>query len=439
MSEYFPEVPHVEYEGPDSDTELAFDYYDPDKQVGDKTMKEHLRFAVSFWHAFTGDGSDPFGAPTMQRPWDDIEDPMEKAEARIEANFELLDKLGVDYFCYHDRDLAPSGDTIEESNENLDEIVPLIKEKIDETGIGVLFGSAELFAEPKYAVGAASSPSADVFAHAGAQVKKALEVTNELGGEGFCLWGGREGYKTLLNTDMGLEQDNVARFLTMVADHADEIGFEGQLMLEPKPKEPMKFQYDHDAATIHAFLQKYDLDDRFTLNIETNHATLADRPFAHELRYARLNDILGSIDANQGDKLVGWDTDEFPFSLRDHTLAMYEILQNGGIAPGGINFDAKVRRESFEPVDLVHGHITGMDTYARALEAAHALKESGELEEFVDERYSSYDEGIGQQIVEGEADLADLEEYTLDNDVPQPESGREEKLNALLNRYILEA
>lgn len=438
MNEFFQKISSIEYEGPDSDNPLAYRYYNPKKKIGNKSMEEHLRFSVAYWHTFTGDGSDPFGAGTMQRPWNSIEDPMERAKARTKAAFEFMEKLGVPYFCFHDRDIAPAGRNLKESNENLAEILPLIKDLMRETGIELLWGTSELFREPKYMHGASTSPNADIFAHASAQVKKAMEVVNELDGENFVFWGGREGYKTLLNTDMGFELDNMARFFEMAIDHADKIGFDGQLLIESKPKEPTKHQYDFDVAHVLAFLKKYGLDDEFKVNVEANHATLAKHSFQHELQYARINGILGSVDANQGDKLLGWDTDQFPTNVYDTTLAMYEILKNGGLERGGLNFDSKVRRESFEPVDLFYGHISGMDAFAKGLEVAHKLLETGELEDFVEKRYESYKTGIGKKIAEGEVGFEELEEYSLKNEDLTLTSGRQEKLESILNKYILE-
>jgi len=441
MDEYFPAVDSVSYQGPASDDPLSFAYYDPEKRVGDRTMAEHLRFSVAYWHTFTHDGSDPFGEGTIERRWDDLDDPIERANARVDAAFEFMDKLGVPYFCFHDRDVAPRGASLAETNANLDAVVDRIERRMDETGIDLLWGTAQLFAEPKYAHGAATSPNADVFAHAAAQVKKALDVTARLGGENFVFWGGREGYKTLLNTDMALELDNMARFLRLAADYADDIGFDGQLLVEPKPMEPTKHQYDFDAAAVLAFLREYGLDDRFALNLEANHATLAGHSFQHEVRYARVNDALGSVDANRGDELLGWDTDQFPTDIYATTLAMYEVLEAGGLAPGGLNFDAKVRRESFEPVDLFYGHISGMDGFARGLEVAHALREDDALAAFVADRYASYGAGVGADIVAGDTDLGSLATYALDNDSDldhEGRSGRQERLESVLNRYILE-
>jgi len=438
MAEFFPEVSKIEFEGPKSKDPLAFKYYDPGRKVGEETMEERLRFSVAYWHTFTNRGEDPFGAGTAVRPWDSVEGEMEKAQARAEAAFEFMDKLGVKFFCFHDRDIAPTGTSLEETNRKLDEMADYIGELMEEKGIGLLWGTANLFEHPRYLHGAGSSPNADVFAYAAAQVKKALEITNKLGGEGYVFWGGREGYETLLNTDLSLEQDNLARFFHMAVDYAEKIGFEGQFLIEPKPKEPTKHQYDFDVGNVLAFLRKYDLEEHFKVNIEGNHSTLAGHTFQHELRLARTNGVLGSVDANQGDPLLGWDTDQFPTDLYATTLAMYEILKNGGLAPGGLNFDAKVRRGSFEPVDLFHGHIAGMDTFARGLTVAHRLLQEGELEELIEDRYSSYKEGIGKKISQDETDFAQLEEYALQNDRISNRSGRQEVIESLINRYILE-
>lgn len=438
MGELFKDVPKIKYEGKDSRNPLAFKYYNPEEVVGDKTMAEHLRFSVAYWHTFTGEGVDPFGMGTMVRPWNSLQDPMELAKARVEAAFEFMQKLGVEYFCFHDRDIAPEGETLAETNRNLDEIVTLIKEKMEETGIKLLWGTANLFAHPRFVHGAATSPNADVFAYAAAQVKKALEITKELGGENYVFWGGREGYETLLNTDMGLEQDNLARFFQMAIDYAEEIGFTGQFLIEPKPKEPSKHQYDFDVATVLSFLRKYGLEKYFKMNIEANHATLAGHTFQHELHLARVNGVLGSVDANQGDMLLGWDTDQFPTDIYTTTLAMYEILKNGGLHSGGLNFDAKVRRASFEPVDLFYGHIAGMDAFARGLKVAHKLLENKVLEDFVAERYNSYREGIGKDIVEGKVGFKELEEYAMKNEQITNTSGRQEMLESIVNQYIIE-
>ena len=435
MEEIFPEVNTIQFEGKDSKNPLAFKYYNPQEKIGDKTMEEHLRFAVAYWHTFTGDGTDPFGSATMVRPWNDIDDPMEKAKLRVKAAFEFMSKLGVKYFCFHDRDIAPAGKNLSETNQNLDTIVDLIEEKMNEYDINLLWGTACLFDHPRFMNGAASSPNADVFAYSAAQVKKAMEVTKRLGGENYVFWGGREGYETLLNTDMGIEQDNIARFFEMAIDYAEKIGFDGQLLIEPKPKEPTKHQYDFDVSTVLAFLRKYNLQDYFKLNIEANHATLAGHTFQHELQTARINDALGSVDANQGDMLLGWDTDQFPTDVYKTTLAMYEILKNDGLAPGGLNFDATVRRPSFEPIDMFYGHIAGMDSFARGLKTAHRLLEDRVFEDILKERYQSYQSGIGKKIREGKIGFDELAEYAKNNEI-QNRSGHQEKLEAILNSYI---
>jgi len=438
MQEYFPEVGSIDYGGPETQSPLKFNHYNPEEEVGSKTMEDHLRFSVAYWHTFTGRGSDPFGAGTAERPWDGIEEPMEKAKARAKAAFEFMDKLGVNYFCFHDRDIAPPGDDLAETNDNLDEMVSFIEGLMEENDVELLWGTANLFEHPRYVHGAATSPNPDVFAYASAQVKQALEATKRLGGENYVFWGGREGYATLLNTDLGLEQDNLARFLEMAVEHAEKIGFKGQLLLEPKPMEPTKHQYDFDIEHVAAFLRKYGLEDYFKGNIEANHATLAGHEFNHELAFARENDLLGSVDANQGDKLLGWDTDQFPTDVYETSLAMYEVLKGGGLAPGGLNFDAKVRRESFKPKDLFIAHVAGMDAFAFGLKVAHRLLENGELEELREERYSSYSTGRGKEIVNGDTSLESLAEYAA-QDLREPiklESGRQEELEALLNRYI---
>lgn len=438
MQEIFKDVPKIKYEGKGSKNPLAFKFYNPDEKIGNKTMKEHLRFAVSYWHTYTANGSDPFGAGTMLRPWDGITDPIELAKARVRANFEFMDKLGMEFFCFHDRDIAPEGNNLRETNKNLDIIVDYIKEFLKDSDKKVLWGTANAFTNPRFVNGAATSPNADVFAYVSAQVKKAIEVTKELGGQNYVFWGGREGYETLLNTNTGLELDNFARFLHMAVDHAKEIGFQGQFLIEPKPKEPTKHQYDFDVATVLGFLRKYDLEKHFKVNIEANHATLAQHTFQHELNIARINGVLGSVDANQGDLMLGWDTDQFPTNIYDTTFAMYEILKNGGLHKGGLNFDAKVRRASFEPVDLFYGYIAGMDTFARGLKVANKLLEDGVLENFVDKRYESYNTGIGKDIVEGKVGFKELEKYALELKEIKNTSGRQEMLENIVNGYITE-
>lgn len=436
MGEYFKNIPKIKFEGAGSDNPLAFKHYNPDEVVAGKTMKEHLRFAVAYWHTFQGTGIDLFGAGTMLRPWEGIACPMELAKVKMEAAFEFFTKLGVPFFCFHDRDIAPEGSTLAETNRNLDRIVELAKELIRETGVKLLWGTANLFNHPRYVHGASTSCNADVFAYAAAQVKKAMEITKELDGLNYVFWGGREGYETLLNTDMKLELDNLARFLHMAVDYAKEIDFNAQFLIEPKPKEPTKHQYDFDAASVIGFLESYGLDRYFKLNIEANHATLAAHTFNHELRVARINGLLGSIDANQGDPLLGWDTDQFPTNIYETALAMYEVLKDGGFKTGGLNFDAKVRRASFEPVDLFYAHIAGMDAFARGLKIASRIIEDGKIDNFIAERYRSYSEGIGKKIVEGSVGFRELERYALENEGISNSSGRQELLEAILNSYL---
>jgi xylose isomerase len=434
---YFSEVNNITFGGPQSKNPLEFKYYNPSEIVGDKTMEDHLRFSVAYWHTFTANGTDPFGTPTMFRTWDRLSG-MDLAKARLEAAFEFFEKLGVPFFCFHDVDISPEGDTLRETNANLDEIIGLTKDYMQTSKVKLLWNTANMFSHPRFLHGAATSSNADVFAYAAAKVKKGLEVAKELGAENYVFWGGREGYETLLNTDMGLELDNLGRFMHMAVDYAKEIGFDGQFLIEPKPKEPTTHQYDTDVATGLAFLQKYDLTDYFKFNIEANHATLAGHTFQHELQTARINGMLGSVDANQGDPLLGWDTDEFPTDLYSTTLAMYEILKNGGLTKGGLNFDAKVRRPSFEDVDLFYAHVAGMDSFARGLKVAHKLLKDGVLENFIADRYSSFNEGIGADIVSGKANFQTLEAYALEHDQIQNKSGRTELLKATLNQYLIE-
>lgn len=439
LNEFFPNVPKIEFEGKSSSNDFAFKYYNPEEVIGGKKMKDHLRFALSYWHTLTGTGADPFGAPTMARPWDNEQDPIELAKLRAKGAFELMQKLGVEYFCFHDVDIAPEGDSLKEKQDNLDKIVAYVKELMSETNIKLLWGTTNAFTHPRFMHGAATSCSADVFAYAAAQVKKAIDITHELGGENYVFWGGREGYETLLNTDMGLEQDNLAKFLQMAVDYAKKIGFTGQFLIEPKPKEPTKHQYDFDAATVLGFLRKYNLQDDFKLNIEANHATLAGHTFQHELQVSRINGVLGSIDANQGDPMLGWDTDQFPTNIYDATLAMYEVLKNeNGLGKGGLNFDAKVRRGSYTPEDLFYSYIVGMDTFAKGLKIAYKLLEDKVFEDFISNRYASYTKGIGKDIIDGNVGFEELEKYALENDQITLESGRQEKLEGILNQYILE-
>ena len=435
--EGFPDVKKIQYEGPDSKNPLAFRHYNADEVVEGKTMAEQLRFSVAYWHTMRGTGADPFGPGTMLRPWEGPEDTVENACNRVRVFFEFCEKLGAGFFCFHDRDVAPEGGTLAESNANFDAIVKVIKEEMDRTGIKLLWGTANLFSNPRYMHGAATSCNADAFAYAAAQVKKALEVTKELGGDGYTFWGGREGYQNLWNTDMKREVDHLAKFMHMAVDYAKEIGFTGQFYFEPKPKEPTKHQYDFDAANCINFLRAYGLEDHVKLNIETNHATLAGHTVEHELDYAGMQGFLGSVDANTGDLLLGWDTDQFPTDVYMTTKIMLAFLKFGGMAPGGVNFDAKVRRESFEPIDLFHSHIGGMDTFAMGLKLAAAIRADGELAKWLANRYASWDSGIGAEIEKGTQDFKSLEAYMLEKgEITPNSSGRQEAFENLINTYI---
>jgi xylose isomerase len=433
----FPDIEKIRFEGPKSKNMLAFRHYDENEVVEGKPMKDHFRFAVAYWHTFRGTGLDPFGPGTMQRPWEAAEDTVENAQKRARVAFEFMEKLGVHFYCFHDRDVAPEGKSLAESNKNLDSVVKVLKEEQQRTGIKLLWGTANLFSNPRYMHGAATSCNADAFAFAAAQVKKAIEVTHELGGAGYTFWGGREGYQTLLNTDMKREFDHLAAFMHMAVDYAKQIGFKGQFYFEPKPKEPTKHQYDYDVANCVNFLRTYGLTDYIKMNIETNHATLAGHTMQHELEYAGSQGFLGSIDANTGDLLLGWDTDQFPTDIYLTTQCMLSLLKYGGLDPGGINFDAKVRRESFEPVDLFYAHIGGMDAFAHGLKIAAAIRKEGILERMLKERYSSWDTGIGARIDSGKESFASLEKYMLEKGDSAPnKSGRQELLENIVNTYL---
>jgi xylose isomerase len=437
MPIFFKNIAHIPFEGPGSRNPLAFKHYDAAEVVEGKTMAEHLRFAVVYWHTFRGTGSDPFGAGTMQRPWDDGSQSVGNAQKRARVAFEFMAKLGAPYYCWHDRDVAPEGQTLSESNQNFEAVAKVLKEEQQRTGIKLLWGTANLFSHPRYVHGASTSCNADVFAYAACQVKKAMEVTHELGGEGYTFWGGREGYMTLLNTDMKREQEHLAAFLHLAVDYKKKIGFKGQFYIEPKPKEPTKHQYDSDAAACLNFLREFNLLDHFKLNLETNHATLAGHTMPHELEVAGAAGALGSIDANTGDELLGWDTDQFPTNIYLTTYTMLSVLKYGGFKTGGVNFDAKVRRESFEPVDLFYAHIGGMDAFARGLKLAAAIRKDGRLAEFVNQRYASWDTGIGAKIEAGKVTFKDLETYLLKQGNAAPNaSGRQEFLENLINEFI---
>ena len=436
-NEAFAGIGKIRFEGPGTKNMLAFRHYDADALVEGKPMRDHLRFAVSYWHAFRGTGADPFGPGTMLRPWENEADPLKMAVKRVDVAFEFLEKTGIDFYCFHDRDVAPEGATLAESNKNLDVVADALEKAQQRTGKKLLWGTANLFSSPRYVHGAATSPNVDSYAYAAAQVKKAIEVTQRLGGSGYTFWGGREGYQCLWNTDMKREMDHLAAFMHMAVDYAKSIGFTGQFYFEPKPREPMKHQYDFDAATCINFLRAYGLEKHVKMNLETNHATLAGHEIQHELEYAGMQGFLGSVDANTGDTLVGWDTDQFPTSVSMTTQMMWTILKYGGLAPGGINFDAKVRRESFEPADLFHAHIGGMDTFARGLKIAAAMRADGALQKLVEERYASWSSPLGKRIEAGTESFASLEKEMLaKGDATPCTSGRQELFENLVNTYL---
>jgi xylose isomerase len=437
MAEYFAGIPRIAYGGPKSRNPIEFKHYNPDEVVGGKTLKEHLRFSVAYWHTFRNALTDPFGAGTAVRPFDDGSGTVANAQRIARAAFEFMEKLGVPYYAFHDRDVAPEGATLKESHANLDAVVKVLKDEQERTGIKLLWGTANLFTNSRYVHGAATSQNFDVFAFAAAQVKKALEVTHELGGAGYTFWGGREGYSTLYNTDVKREVEHLARFLHMAVDYKTQIGFPGAFYIEPKPHEPTKHQYDSNAEACLNFLRAHDLLPHFKLNIETNHATLAGHEMMHELLVAMASDALGSIDANRGDPLLGWDTDQFPTDLYLTTQCMLCVLAMGGFTTGGLNFDAKVRRESFEPIDLFYAHIGGMDAFARGLKIAHAIRQDGRLAAFVRERYQSWESDLGRKVESGKATLADLDAYiSSKRDAAANASGRQEMLENLINEFI---
>ena len=436
MKEAFADLGNIPFEGPVSKNPFAFKHYNAFQQVACKTMKDHLRFAVAYWHTMRNPLTDPFGAGSAQMPWDDGSESVGNAQRRVRVFFEFLEKLGAEFYCFHDRDVAPEGAHLGETNRNLDAVVKTLKAEQERTGKKLLWGTANLFTHPRYVHGAATSSNAIVYAYAGAQVKKALEVTHELGGAGYVFWGGREGYSTLLNTDMKRELDHLGRFLHLALDWKKEIGFTGQFYIEPKPREPTTHQYDSDAAACLNFLREYDLLDDFKLNIETNHATLAGHTMQHDLTVAANAGALGSIDANTGDLFLGWDTDQFPSDIYVTTQIMMVVLKMGGFTTGGFNFDAKRRRESFEPIDLFHAHIGGMDALARGLKIAQAIEDDGRLGEFLGQRYGSWNTGIGALVESGQVGFHELEEYTLKNGEPSISSGRQEMLENLINEFI---
>ncbi|MBW2273769.1 MAG: xylose isomerase [Deltaproteobacteria bacterium] len=435
---FLPDLAPIEYRGPESTEPLAYRFYDAGRELLGKTMAEHLRIAVCYWHSFCWPGSDVFGDGTFERPWMGRGDPpLELAECKLAAAFELFEKLGVPFFTFHDRDIAPEGASPAETRSNLDHMIALAEAAMERSGVGLLWGTANLFGHPRYAAGAATNPDPEVFAWAAHQVKQALEATHRLGGANYVLWGGREGYDTLLNTDMRREIEQLGRFMQLVVEHKHKIGFAGTLLIEPKPMEPTKHQYDFDSAAVHAFLRKFGLEGEVKLNIEVNHATLAGHSFQHEIEYALANDLFGSLDINRGDPLLGWDTDQFPNSAEESTLALHSILRGGGLASGGFNFDAKLRRQSIDAEDLLHAHVGGIDTLARGLLNAVRMLEDGELDALREERYAGWSAGLGKAILAGELDLAALSRRVDEAGLePEPVSGRQEQLENLVNRYL---
>lgn len=432
----FKNLDKVKYEGPSSKNPLAFKFYDADRVILGKKMSEHLPFALSWWHTLGANGVDMFGRGTIDKNLGEEANSMALAKAKVDAGFEIMNKLGIKYFCFHDVDLVPEADDINVTNQRLDEISDYILSKMANTDIKCLWGTANMFSNPRFMNGAGSTNDADVYCFAAAQVKKALDVTVKLGGRGFVFWGGREGYETLLNTDVKFELENIARLLTLARDYGRKIGFKGDFYIEPKPKEPMKHQYDFDAATAIGFLKEHHLEKDFKLNIEANHATLAGHTFAHDLRIASINNMLGSIDANQGDYLLGWDTDEFPFDVYEATYCMLEVLKNGGLT-GGFNFDAKCRRPSNTWEDVLEAYILGMDTFALGLIKASQIIEDGRLEKFIKDKYSSFNEGIGKKIVNNEVSLEDLADYACTKKtVATPQSGKQEHLESIVNQIL---
>lgn len=434
--EYFPEIEAINFEGKESDNPLAFRYYEEDRRVAGKTMKEFFRFAVAYWHSFCNMGGDPFGVGTRTFPWMEYSDPMDRARAKMDAAFEFITKMGIPFYCFHDFDLVEEAGSISESEKRLQKIVEYAKQKQEESGVQLLWGTANLFAHPRYMNGAATNPDFQVLAHAGAQVKHALDATIELGGSNYVFWGGREGYMSLLNTDYKREQEHLARFLHMAKDYGRKNGFEGTFLIEPKPMEPMKHQYDFDTATVIGFLREYELDDDFKVNIEVNHAILAKHTFEHELQVAASAGMLGSIDANRGDYQNGWDTDQFPADIFEVTQAMLVLLQHGGFTTGGVNFDAKLRRNSTDLKDLFFAHIGGMDTFARGLITADKILQKSEYLDLRKERYASFESGDGADFEKGKLSLEKLEELASAKGEPELKSGRQEYHENLINRYI---
>ncbi len=435
MSDFFKGLSKVQYEGPESTNPLAFHYYNPDEIVLGKRMEDHLRFAVAYWHSFAWEGGDPFGGRTFERPWFDGE--MDAAKLKADVAFELFSLLGAPYFCFHDADVRPEGESFADSKKRLDVIGNIFEEKMAETGVKLLWGTANLFSNRRFMSGAATNPDPDVFAYAGATIKANMDLTQRLGGENYVLWGGREGYETLLNTNLAKEMDQMGRMLSMVVDYKHKIGYEGAILIEPKPQEPTKHQYDYDVSTVYGFLKKYGLEKEVKVNIEVGHAILAGHTFEHEVAVAAAHGIFGSIDMNRNDMQSGWDTDQFPNNVPEVALAYYHILKAGGFATGGTNFDSKLRRQSIDPEDLLHGHIGGMDTCARGLKAAAAIIEDGTYDTFLEDRYAGWNGAEAQAMLKGERTLEEIAaRVEADGLDPQPKSGRQEYLENLINRFV---
>jgi xylose isomerase len=437
MSNYFEKISEIQFEGESSNNPLSFKYYDENKIVLGKTMKDHLRFATCYWHTFTWPGLDPFGGPTFDRPWMASGDPLQMAKIKLDAAFDFFKKIKTPFFCFHDRDIAPEGSTYSETKKNLDHIVDLMEIKMKDTEVKLLWGTANAFSHKRYMGGASTNPDPEVFAYVAAQVKDCMDITKHLGGQNYVLWGGREGYETILNTNMKSEMENLSRFLELVIDYKHKIGFKGQILLEPKPHEPTKHQYDFDAASCLALIRKAGLEKEIKLNIEVNHATLSGHNFEHEIAYAISNDVLGSIDINRGDTLLGWDTDQFPNNPADLLMAFYHIFSNGGFNQGGFNFDAKIRRQSIDPEDLFHAHIGGMDVCAKTLLATEKLINDNILPKHIQERYSKWDNDLGKRIHDKKTNLEELHQTVIDQNInPEPKSGQQELLENLLNKYL---
>ena len=437
MSSYFKDISKIQYEGVDSNNPLSFKYYDEDKVVLGKKMKDHLRFATCYWHTFTWPGLDPFGGPTFERPWMQQGDPIEKAEEKLDEAFDFFDKITTPFFCFHDRDISPEGKNYSETQKNFFHIIDLMEKKLSKSKVKLLWGTANAFSHRRYMAGASTNPDPEVFAYKAAQVKDCMEATMRLGGQNYVLWGGREGYETILNTNMKLEINNLARFLELVVNHKHKIGFKGQILLEPKPHEPTKHQYDFDSAACLALIRKAGLENEIHLNIEVNHATLSGHNFEHEIAYAIANNALGSIDINRGDTLLGWDTDQFPNNPLELLMPFYHIFSNGGFKLGGLNFDAKIRRQSIDPEDLFYAHIGGMDVAARSLIAVEKMINDKELSTYIQNRYKKWDQALGKFIHSQEGSLETIANKVISENIePKPQSGQQEYLENILNKYL---